>query len=157
MNRQAKWMMGLAASLLLAAGCNNNASVNTGSTPREVGVPNELVAKARPPVPDVPVPLGFDLDEDESRSLASAGIRWVDHRYTGNPDKWAVGRFYKRQMPLNGWVLDSDQMSQGLITLSFSKGVERCDVRISDGGLFTGTVIRISVRSVGEINAPLDR
>ncbi|NQU76115.1 MAG: hypothetical protein HQ546_07380 [Planctomycetes bacterium] len=123
------------------AGCNDRRMIDTGdSGRREVAAPDVLVARASSPVTDLAVPLGFKLDEKNSRSMATVGIRSVEHRYTGRADKWAVGRFFKRQMPLAQWTLLSDRMSEGTIHLTFSNGRELCELEIGDRALY-GTVI----------------
>ena len=60
----------------------------------------ELIAVARPRLADVPVPVGFDLDEDRSRDFSSGGARWADNVYSGSADKETAARFYIRQMPI---------------------------------------------------------
>lgn len=152
----------LGATLLTAfaalAGCTNSATIDTGTSgPQEVAAPGELVAQPRSPVPDLPVPIGFSLDDKNSRSFAGADIRWVVHRYTGRHDKWATGRFYKRQMPLHGWQLDNDRMIQGTVYLDFSKPGQRCVIKVADGSWFTRTVVWIEVYSLGPVNQPIDR
>ena len=151
----------LMTAVLLAgslAGCQDNSTIDTGAgAPREVTAPTELVAQARPPVPDLPVPVGCSLDQGNSRSYAAAGFRLVYHTYTGRVDKWAVGRFYKLQMPINRWVLESDRMIRGTIELEFSKDKEKCSVIIDRDGWLTPTRIVISVQPSGKLVAPVDK
>jgi len=90
------------------------------------------VAKARSPIPDVPVPLGFKMDQGRSLSAAAPGIRLITYRYKGSADKWAVGRFFKRQMPGYQWVHEADRMIHGTIFLQFRKEGERCAIVIRD-------------------------
>lgn len=146
------------ASLAALCGCNGNNTIDTGAgAPREVEAPSELVAQSRPAIPDIPVPLGFEMYQDNSRSFAAAGLRWVIHSYKGRADKWAVGRFYKRQMPINRWTLETDRMIQGTIYLDFSKGTERCVVTIRDPGWPHRTEIRVEVYPVGRVEVPVDQ
>jgi hypothetical protein len=119
-----------------------------------VGPLPELVSMSRPPIADLPVPLGFDLAEGKSRNLAAAGARFVDHVYTGRADKFAVGRFYKRLMPINRWALVTDKFVQGEIQLDFEKDTERCQVTIMDGGFFGSTAVKIAVMPSGRITTP---
>jgi len=113
----------LAASAMLLGGCNDKPKAvdSSGGGYREVAAPTGLVAKAIPSIADVPEPIGFKLDERRSRYFAAAGARYVDHLYKGSADKWAVGRFYKRQMPVSRWVLVTDRFVQGGIILDFEK------------------------------------
>ena len=100
----------LLASSLISAGCNQSGTVeSSGGALRQVSPPLELVARAHPPIVDLPVPIGFDLDEGRSRNFAAAGARYVDHLYKGGSDRFAVARFYKRHMPISRWVLVTDR------------------------------------------------
>jgi hypothetical protein len=111
-----------------------------------------LVAMARTPVADVPVPIGFKIDDAVSRSYESAGARFVDHTYTGKADKIDTERFYRQQMPNKGWVLRDAQMVRGMYLLSYEKAGEKCDVRISGSETtFGGQLSRVNaiVRTVG--------
>ncbi len=148
----------IAPGLLFASGC---ASLNIGSSssssssqdPAAAGGP-ELVGQARPPIPDVPVPTGFDLDEGHSRNFTAAGTRYIDHVYRGSSDKFSVSRFYKRQMPINRWTLVTDMFVQGEIMLDFEKNMERCRVTVTDGGLFRGTLVKVALWTSGRIVPP---
>jgi hypothetical protein len=133
----------------MAAGCEDaGRTIGIGSSgPEAVPEPDSLVAQARPPLPDVPMPVGFDLQDSKSRSVAAPGVRLVDHWYTGREDKWAVGRFFKRQMPASQWTLDSDRMNVGDIILEFSKVRERVTVTVGDAS-WGKTSIHVEIRPV---------
>lgn len=139
--------------VLFQAGCNNKpAKVNTTSGAfQEVSSPIELIARAYPWIPDVPVPIGFDLDESRSRDFMAAGARYVDHLYKGRADKWAVARFYKRQMPIHRWTFVTDIFAQGDIRLDFEKETERCQVVISKGSWWHPTYIKVQLWTTGRI------
>jgi len=149
--RMAGW--GVLAGLVLLAGCNNqpNTVDTSGGAYREVSTPVQLVAQARPPILDLPVPIGFRLDETRSRNFAAAGARYVDHLYRGSGDKFAVARFYKRHMPISRWVLVTDMFVQGDIMLDFEKESERCRIIISQGGLFNNCTIKVQLWTTGRI------
>ncbi|KKL79779.1 hypothetical protein LCGC14_2011390, partial [marine sediment metagenome] len=51
-------------SAICLAGCNNqpNTVDSQGGAYREVNAPLELIAKAHPPILDLPVPIGFELN-----------------------------------------------------------------------------------------------
>lgn len=143
------WLwMALSAVL---AGCGGSA--DSGDT-QAVGPEPELVAVRRPPIEDLPVPIGFYLDEDKSRNFSAAGSRYIDHAYKGSADKFAVGRFYKRQMPISRWTLVTDMFVQGDIVLDFEKNSERCRINISDGGLFNKTRVKMAVWTSGRVTGP---
>jgi len=155
MIRQWNLLLCVAAALMLAGGCNQDQTVDTsGGAARQVsGVPG-LVAQSRPPIPDVPVPVGFRLDQAKSRNFAAAGTRYVDHRYKGGDNKYAVARFYKSHMPISRWALVTDMFVQGNILLDFEKETERCRVTIDDGCLFHSSHITIQLWTTGRIPPP---
>jgi len=137
-------------------GCNNKPEkVNTTSGAfQEVASPIELIARAYPWIPDVPVPIGFELDESRSRDFMAAGARYVDHLYKGRADKWAVARFYKRQMPIHRWTFVTDIFAQGDIRLDFEKETERCQIIISKGSWWHPTYIKVQLWTTGRIIQP---
>ena len=154
------WIIGLllAAAPILAAGCKNSntTTIDTSSgAPRQTVQESELVAQSRPPIPDLPLPIGFDLDQGRSRNFAAAGLRWVDHLYKGGGDKFAVARFYRRQMPINRWVLVTEMFTQGSMTLDFEKQTERCHIVVSDGNLMTPTIIKVQLWTSGRVQTPI--
>lgn len=128
----------VAVALIVVGGCyqppRSSRSMNLD------GQPLDLVAEPKPLIADLPVPDGFTIDEDRSRSFASAGTRWVDYVYAGGADKHSVGRFYKRQMPICRWALVTDMFTQGEIQLIFEKEGESCCIKINGSG-----TVRIAV------------
>ena len=152
--RELAWMTVWACAGL--AGCGESGqsgSVGPGGS-QAVGPVPELVAMSRPPIADVPVPIGFDLKEGKSRNFAAAGARYVDHVYKGSADKFAVGRFFKRQMPISRWALVTDMFVQGDIMLDFEKDTERCRIMITDSGWFGSVTVKVAVWTSGRIRAP---
>jgi len=152
--RLAMWTVVTAA--LCLAGCNGqpNSADASGGAYREVAAPLQLVAKAHPPILDVPVPMGFELDEGRSRNFAAAGARYVDHLYKGGEDRFAVARFYKRQMPISRWVLVTDMFVQGDIMLDFEKETERCRIVVCDGSMLSPTHLKVQLWTTGRIQTP---
>ncbi len=147
----------LAAALVLSlGGCNDSPEKleTTSGGHREVAPPIELIAKARPPIADMPIPIGFELDERHSRNFAGGGARYVDHLYRGSADKWVVARFYKRQMPTHRWMFDTDIFAQGDIRMDFRKEMERCQVIITNGSLLHPTYIKVQLWTTGRIETP---
>jgi hypothetical protein len=134
------------------AGCNNKKMEDSGESSSEASV--ELVAQARPPIPDLPVPIGFDLDQRRSRNLAAAGVRWIDHLYKGKADKFSVARFYRRQMPLTRWTLVTEMFAKGNLTLDFERQADRCHVTMSDGSLFHPTYVHVELWTAGRVPTP---
>ena len=154
-----KWTAGIliAAGLLWSAGCGggDGRTIDASSgAPRQIAPMADLVARARPPIPDLPVPIGFKLDESESLDYALAGARFVNHKYKGKPDKFTVKRFYERQMPINRWTLTTAMFAGGEIMMDFEKETERCRVSISSRSLlnlFRRTHIYVRLWTSGPI------
>jgi len=143
-------MLALSAAMAGCDSSSNAGGVSAGGS-KVVGPVPELVAMRRPPISDLPVPIGFDLEENKSRNFAAAGARYIDHVYTGRADKFAVGRFYKRQMPISRWTLVTDMFVQGDIMLDFEKDNERCRISVSTGGFLGSTRIKMVVWTSGRI------
>ncbi|MDY7010851.1 MAG: hypothetical protein SVV80_08890 [Planctomycetota bacterium] len=148
-----------AGTVLWLTGCNNSPGKmeTTSGGYREVAPPIELIAQANPPIHDVPVPIGFKLDENRSRNFTAAGARYVDHLYKGSADKWVTARFYKRQMPTNRWTFVTDIFAQGDIRLDFERETERCQIIIGKGSLFHPTYIKVQLWTTGRIIAPEEK
>lgn len=152
-----QWMASLSVMcVLLLLGCGNSAQTSASNSGRSKAPP-ELVGQARPPVADLPVPVGFKLDQQRSRGFTTGGARWVDHVYKGSGDKFAVARFYKRNMPINNWNLMTDMFVQGDIILTFEKEREASRVVISDGSLFNPTQVSLQLWTKGQMPAPAER
>ncbi len=132
-------------SLTALPGCGSRepqqVDMSTGA-PRELtGGDPPLIAGANPQVADLPVPVGFDYDESDSRAQVSGGLRYVSVYYKGRKDKQRVARFYRDQMPANHrWKLESFRNDQGTLKLDFAKGRERCNVTVSEDFWGTTTV-----------------
>lgn len=149
------WCAAVLACGLFVVGCNNQQTVDASSgAPQQVEPVYELVAASRPPIPDLPIPVGCKLDEAKSRSFAAAGARYVDHVYNCDDGKFAVARFYKRQMPIHRWALVTDMFVQGDIMMDFEKDVERCRVIVTDGNLFNPTIVKVQLWTSGRIQTP---
>lgn len=146
--------VGLATVALFIAGCSGSSTTNSGSTGDSNGSLASaagLVPQSRPPIPDIPVPVGFKMAESISRDYESAGARYVDHTYEGYADKQLVDRFYATQMPLKDWTMRGRQMVRGEYILRFEKGTEFAEVRINSESTFTGTrtTINVNVQTLG--------
>lgn len=154
MTRIALWTAALAGLLGCQSGGGSSAPAAAGpSTVQDVDALPEMVALARPPIADLPVPVGFHLQEDKSRSFEAAGMRYIDHLYYGHGDRFAVKRFYERQMPISRWVLVTDMFIRGSVMMDFEKGSERCQISINSTGWFNGLKIQIAVWTSGPIRA----
>ncbi len=141
----------VAAVAAVMAGCNQTSRLQPVG---DQGQRLELVAQTRPPILDLPVPIGFSLDERRSRNFAGAVARYVDHLYKGRADKFAVGRFYKRNMPISRWVLVTEIGIQGDITLDFEKRTERCRIIVSKGDWLNTVHVKAQLWTTGRIIGP---
>lgn len=126
---------------LLAGGCTRD---NTG--------PTMLAQKAQPYVEDIPVPEGFELLLKQSAARRYPGGREIDHIYEGREDPVAVRNFYEQHMPNSGWKLNNETLRKGdgVQLMTYSKGTERCEIRIERApAAIMGRVthVRASVRS----------
>jgi hypothetical protein len=144
MNGMARMGLWLAALSLAAVGCTPSSSANnSGGSNAGGSVSPDLPALASPMVPDVPVPAGFKWDQGKSQNSATPGVRVISHIYKGSAEKFAVASFYRKQMPVSGWVLRADNFDQKIVTLEFEKEAESCRVILSDSGLFGGTEVLV--------------
>ncbi|MFA7236147.1 MAG: hypothetical protein WC058_04710 [Phycisphaeraceae bacterium] len=153
--------IGLLAMLLFFVGCESANTTSSDTTPATGGGDDTrrsvtsggvgLVPRSRPPITDIPVPVGFKMAESISRDYESSGSRYIDHTYEGYADKIDADRFYAEQMPLKGWTIRGRQMVRGQYILRFEKGSEFCEVRIDSDLTLTGTrtTININVQTLG--------
>ena len=143
---QGWWMAATVVAVLLLCGCGNTQVIDASSgAPREVAPAQDLVGTARPPIPDLPIPIGFSLDEGRSRNYTIGSGRIVDHLYRGKGDKLAVKQFYERQMGIQRWALVSAMFVTGDIALDFEKDNERCHVVIKDAGSWLSSRVEVGV------------
>jgi hypothetical protein len=141
MNGKLGLAMALAAAACLAAGCPGPGSAGNGALVDAT----ELAAQARPPIPDVPMPVGFRYIEDRSYSWAGPGVRTIIHVYHGPKDKFAVARFFWKQMPLAGWQKMDESDGWSVKTMRFAKDTETCHITLQDGPMFVKTEVRVQV------------
>ena len=141
-----KWILCLAAAVTaFAPGCGwFDKSGDEGPSAGQANEPLP-VPQARPPIADVPMPIGFDLDEGKSRNYAVSGIRWVDHSYKGRGDKFRMKRFFEHYMQTYRWTMTSFIFAQGRMVLDFEKDPERCRITISGGGWWSACVVAVHI------------
>ena len=122
------------------------------------GMVTRLVPQPRSPIPDLPLPFGFEMDEKNSGNWDFAGgVRFVDHVYVGKADKLSVRQFYQDQMASFQWTLVTSMFAQGVATLNFEKGTERCQISIAGGGSWHRTQIRARIYAGGASIQPPTR
>jgi len=162
--RRARPFRTLASALLCTAalaGCQTGAS-GQASSPTDADNPDDpsvrlkageggtLVPKSEPQVEDLPVPIGFKLDEDASRAYNADQSRLIDHIYRGPATKREVEQFYQYNMPLHGWRFRGSQQIGQELTLRYEKNNQWCDVELRRWNrLFgEGTIIRLTVQTL---------
>lgn len=148
-------LLSLGALGLVLAGCQATGSYS-GTDPNnpDGAAVRKLVPRARPRVPDLPVPIGFELNSAKSFNYAASGFRFVKHVYNGSADPFAVVRFYRRQMPVNGWTWVTDMYVEGAAIMDFDKNSERCRLTISERGMLGRTEIKVQLWTSGRIEQP---
>ena len=114
----------------------------------------ELASLSKTPVSDLPVPVGFTLDAERSRTFDSGVARLVDHLYTGNASTFAVARFYKKAMVLRRWRFVNETFSLGDQDLRFQRPGETCRVRITPGSWLHPTKLKLELWTSEIINRP---
>ncbi|HVT82020.1 MAG TPA: hypothetical protein VHM90_15350 [Phycisphaerae bacterium] len=104
-----------------------------------------LIADAKSPISDVPVPAGFTMaDNSTSKVVPGSSLRVVDHHYKGTDELVAVVTFYREELPKTQWTLvDQTQVSAKEITLHFTKRNEECSVTVTRKTFETEIRIRI--------------
>ncbi len=115
------------------------------AAPRAVSADGSLKASARPYDVDIPLPVGFRIVDRSSEEWASGPIRFVRHQYFGRGDRFAVRRFYRRQMPLIRWTAVEESQLDGRIAMRFRRGDETCRVIIDSRRSWLSQRIRIEV------------
>ncbi|MHC4982980.1 MAG: hypothetical protein ACYTF6_07410 [Planctomycetota bacterium] len=145
----------IASAALIVGGCGlfeknpgepETVEVAGAGAPAQAGTPADLwlpAPQVKPPISDVPVPVGFKIDEDKSRNYAVAGVRFVDHLYKGRENKFELKRFFERYMVMNRWKLVRFNYAQARLKLDFEKDYEGCRVEIWEAGVFSPTKISV--------------
>ncbi|MEX2670474.1 MAG: hypothetical protein WD294_00050 [Phycisphaeraceae bacterium] len=130
-------------------GCQTNggegADEGYGNTPPPT-IETGLAPKQQPPIRDLPVPVWFEIIDEQSRSYEANGVRFVDHTYQGRATKTQLERFYREQLPVRGWRLRNAQMVRGTHILRYQKNGEGLDVQIADDDRpFRGAYSRVTL------------
>jgi hypothetical protein len=133
----------LALTLVIAAAAVPGCSILGGGSAQDSGA--NLITAPNPPIADVPVPAGFSLVQKKSNSkvIPSSNVRFVDHLYSGREDFLPVVRFYRDQLPANGWQWVDQTQTGSEMSLHFTKNNEDCRITIRSGTLNTHIRIRI--------------
>ena len=113
-------------------GHSSAARVAPGKATKRVKI--GLVADPHSPIPDVPVPVGFRLDQSVSRSSESGDTRVIDHTYAGRAGNAEIQEFYLGQMKRYGWTLSASQRVHLVVAQQYRREKpvpETCELRIT--------------------------
>ena len=124
--------------LWLGTGC-----VSTTSSSQQVTAMPSLQTATLLKFPDVPVPVGFQLVDNESFAFQNTMMRVGLLKYTGRPTIDRVVQFYREQMPLHQWVLLNLLEYEARI-LNFDKADETCIITIGKRGDRTQVTIAVA-------------
>ena len=109
------------------------------------GATPALIAAVSSPIADVPIPAGFSMTGDSTSHVEASGVRTVDHVYSGSDDLLPVVKFYRDEMPKNGWVFaDQTQLQHNEVALHFTKGTEDCLLTVKPGTFHTHVRVQIN-------------
>ena len=125
----------LAAVLIGGAGCRDV---------EKVEIENIFRRPPSRPLPDVPVPIGFQYLERGSY-VFNENYRVARLRYTGTPHIEDVVQYYKEQMPLSKWTFVRDAELEARV-LTFQNDLEKCTVSLERKGGLTTIEINITPR-----------
>ena len=90
-----------------------------------------LVANPKSPIPDVPVPIGFEPLVSKSTCSFDGYAREVNHHYQGQGSQAEAIVFYRQHLWLMGWeFMQRDNEEDATAVLCFEKGRETLTVRI---------------------------
>jgi hypothetical protein len=101
--------------------------------------PSDLQPQALMPIPDVPVPQGFQPLAPTTSASRPAGPVF---RFVGDVSQIRVTNFCRAQMAERGWKTVSDQQQAGGTAMVFTKADRHCSVTIGSYGIM-GTEIEI--------------
>jgi hypothetical protein len=82
---------------------------------------------------DIPAPIGFKFDLEDSYSFESGNLRMGVLRYHGKANPDSVVTFYKEQMPMYNWNF-INAVGYGDQLLNFDRPQEMCTVTLSPSG-----------------------
>lgn len=141
--------LGLAAVLVLLAGCQSNGPRST-SGPASSGVR----AMQHPLLTGIPIPDGFQLDDKNSSHSSSGNFRLAKCVFTGSLRPVKAVEFYKEYMPAGGWTFRTESFDQGTYDERYESDREECNIRISHHMLHTRIMIEVSPKPVGSPEMP---
>jgi len=145
MPARALWLLTLS---IMLAGCR---TVPVWSQDGRFLYPPEkgLVAAPASPIPDLAMPIGFDLVETRSDVRVVGDARFVKHLYEGRARGGDLERFYRYHASRAGWALqNSESIARHETLMTFTKGPEDMTLRIDASPLRCEVIVTIQHRTV---------
>ncbi len=103
-----------------------------------------LVANPKSPIPDVPVPIGFEPLLSKSFSSFDGYARHVTHVYQGQGTQAEAIVFYRQHLWLMGWnLIERYSEEDNTEVLAFHKGREQLTIRLSPQK--TGSILNLAI------------
>ena len=108
-----------------------------------------LVARQRPLIPDVPMPVGFVAIPARSSSFVTPeGARVVNHTYQGLASVRDGVTFYRQNLAINGWQPVREHSDASRTHMVYVKGREELTVEVNHPRVLD-VVVRIRDRQTG--------
>ena len=140
---------------LTMAGCRNNPVMAVSDDNRilQSHTGSILVANPRSPLPDVPVPVGFELIDSKSTGrINPGGTRQVHHVYQGLADFTAAVEYYRHVLAANHWQSISQDADGKDTVLGYQSTRETLVVRLSKPGRIMTVTVTIRSREQPLLN-----
>jgi len=136
-------MVGVMGVGALATGCNQLPARSHDGDWVWPGNDNRLVGSQLSPIPDVPMPVGFEPVVSRCRSSVIGESRRIDHTYQGRSSLQAVANLYRRDLRLEDWELVEDSVTGDDLLLRYVKDHEQLNLTITRTGRLTSIQVRI--------------
>jgi hypothetical protein len=100
---------------------------------------------------DIPVPLGFVLQREDTFSFKGKTFRFGRFHYRGVWSLRKTSEFYRDQMPLSGWeFVDAEAPERFIVVQVWGKGRERCRLEIESGLEYIHIYVRLYTESAAD-------
>ncbi|MCG3137175.1 MAG: hypothetical protein HJJLKODD_01018 [Phycisphaerae bacterium] len=118
--------------LSLWACCLVGLVVSGCGEPNKPTTPQRVIPQERAFFSDVPLPVGFNINDRASEDRMSGERRiYVRHVYEGRGEAYAIRSFYLEQMPQYQWQVVSVGNTGGMHTIRLTKERESCTITVS--------------------------
>ena len=135
-------LLGITILSLIFGGCTTGQK-SAGRTLDDAGFPVVLETGGDLQFNDIPIPQGFALLVKESYSHEAQTFRIAHLRYIGKVSMEDSLAFFKEQMPVSNWKMNSVMGFGDSKTIDFEKEAEKCSVTVGHVGSDTFITIRL--------------